>query len=164
MPKKLLDSSSSSEDEETENDLKINEGFAKVFNTYREKEEFQRLKSKYGEEAAKSKLNLDNNDDSETDSSSEEEDEDAEKWTEEHEKDFFKTLSNLKQKNAKIYDSETAFFKKSVENAPSTSKSDKKPVTLIDLERQVITEREGEFEDLADKKLAEKLEVMYISL
>merc|ERR1712223_1902311 len=146
-----------SEDEETENNLKINEGFAKVFNTYREKEEFQRLKSKYGEEAAKSKLNLDK-DDSETDSSSEEEDEDAEKWTEEHEKDFFKTLSNLKQKNAKIYDSETAFFKKTVENGPSTSKTDKKPVTLIDLERQVITEREGEFEDLADEKLAEKLE------
>lgn len=76
MSKKLLDSSSSSEDEEPENDLKINENFAKKFNTYREKEEFQRLKSKYGEEAAKSKLNLNEND-SEDDSSSEEEDENA---------------------------------------------------------------------------------------
>lgn len=81
----------------------------------------------------------------------------AEKWTEEHEKDFFKTLSNLKQKNAKIYDGETLFFKKSFENVPSTSsKTDTKPVTLLDLERKVITEREGEFEELADEKLAKK--------
>ena len=60
-----LDNSSGSEDEEPfeKNDnLKINENFAKKFNTYREKEEFQRLKSKYGEEAAKSKLGLNDND------------------------------------------------------------------------------------------------------
>ena len=60
-----LDDSSGSEDEETfeKNDsLKINENFAKKFNTYREKEEFQRLKSKYGEETAKSKLGMNDND------------------------------------------------------------------------------------------------------
>ena len=100
------------------------------------------------------------NSNSRDDSDSETEDEDAEKWTEEDEKDFFKTLSNLKQKNAKIYDGQTSFFKKSFfETGPSTSKTaDDKPMTLIDLERQVITEREGEFEDLADEKLAKKLE------
>ena len=94
------------------------------------------------------------------DSDSETEDEDAEKWTEEDEKDFFKTLSNLKQKNAKIYDGQTSFFKKSFfETGPSSSKTvDDKPMTLIDLERQVMTEKEGEFEDLADEKLAKKLE------
>ena len=60
-----LDDSSGSEDEEAfeKNDnLKINEKFAKKFNIYREKEEFQRLKSKYGEETAKSKLGLNDND------------------------------------------------------------------------------------------------------
>ena len=62
----------------------------------------------------------------------------------------------MKQKSAKIYDSETAFFTKSFDNVASTSKSDNKPVTLIDLERQVITEKGGEFEELADKTLAEK--------
>ena len=66
----------------------------------------------------------------------------------------------MKQKNAKIYDGQTSFFKKSfIETGPSTSKTaDDKPMTLIDLERQVITEREGEFEDLVDEKLAKKLE------
>ena len=66
MSKRLnLDDSSGSEDEEAfeKNDnLKINEKFAKKFNIYREKEEFQRLKSKYGEETAKSKLGLNDND------------------------------------------------------------------------------------------------------
>jgi len=157
-----LDDSSGSEDEqsfEKNGNFNINENFAKKFNTYREKEEFQRLKSKYGEETAKSKLGLNDND-SGDDSDSETEDEDAEKWTEEDEKDFFKTLSNLKQKNAKIYDGQTSFFKKSFfETGPSTSKNvDDKPMTLIDLERQVMTEKEGEFEDLADEKLAKKLE------
>ena len=60
------------------------------------------------------------NSNSRDDSDSETEDEDAEKWTEEDEKDFFKTLSNLKQKNAKIYDGQTSFFKKSFfETGPS---------------------------------------------
>ena len=44
-----LDDSSGSEDEqpfEKNGNFNINENFAKKFNTYREKEEFQRLKSK----------------------------------------------------------------------------------------------------------------------
>ena len=60
-----LDDSSGSEDEEAfekNGNFNINENFAKKFNTYREKEEFQRLKSKYGEETAKSKLGLNDND------------------------------------------------------------------------------------------------------
>merc|ERR1711981_509495 len=95
MSKRLLDSSDSSSSDDEETDLKINEDFAKNFNQYREKEEFQKLKAKYGEEAAKSKLDFDKLDES---SSSSSEDEEAEKWTNEHEKAFFKTLSSLKQK------------------------------------------------------------------
>ena len=58
MPPKLLDSSSSSSEDEDENaeKLKINEGFAQAFNRYREKEEYQKLKDKYGETVANSKL------------------------------------------------------------------------------------------------------------
>ena len=151
---KILDSSGSDEEEELPK-LKVNEDFAKVFNRYREKEEFQRLKNKYGEEAATSKLSKDLQESDDDSSSSEEEDEEAEKWTEEHEKDFFKTLSNLKRKDAKIYDGTTSFFKPMQEKGAKSSKD--KPMTLVDLERQVITEKEGHYEDLADEKLAEKL-------
>lgn len=155
MSKKLLDSSSSSsEDENEESGFKINDDYAKVFNKYREKEEFQRLKAKYGEEAATSKLNEAQESD---DSSSEEEDEDAEKWTDEHEKDFFKTLANLKRKDAKIYDGTTSFFQE-IEMGEKSSKKSDKPMTLVDLEREVITEKGGEFDELADEKLAQQLQ------
>ena len=99
MPKNILDSDSSSDenDETTKSEpLKINENYAKVFNQYREKEEYQRLKAKYGEEVANDKLN-----EIEDSSSSEEEDDEAEQWTEEHETDFLKALANLKGKKAK---------------------------------------------------------------
>ena len=109
MPPKLLLDSSSLEDELEEKDFKINENFAQVFNKYREKEEFQKLKNKYGEEMAKTKLNRDMETDDE--SSSSDEDEDGEEWSETHEKDFFKTLASLKRKDSRLYDGKTSFFR-----------------------------------------------------
>ena len=96
MPPKLLDSSTSSseDEEETVNELKINEGFAQAFNRYREKEEYQKLKDKYGETVANAKLNQDDDDSSSTD---EEEDEEAKGWTKDNEKDFLITLASLKR-------------------------------------------------------------------
>ena len=154
MSKKLLDSSSSSEDEEDQSqELKINEGFAQAFNRYREKEEYQRLKTKYGEEVANAKLNRDNDDD-DSSSSDEEEDEEGKDWTEDHEKDFFKTLASLKRKDSKLYDGQTSFFSEVENQYKGISKSSKdKPMTLIDLERQVITEKGGQFDELADENL-----------
>ena len=155
MPKNILDSDSSSdENEETTKSepLKINENYAKVFNQYREKEEYQRLKAKYGEEVANDKLN-----EIEDSSSSEEEDDEAEQWTEEHETDFLKALANLKGKKAKIYDGQTSFFSKPLEAKNEKNKADK-PLTLVDLERQVILEKEGQFEDISDETLAQKHE------
>ena len=154
MSRNILDSDSASEAEEENNDgLKINEQYAKVFNQYREKEEFQRLKAKYGEEVANEKLNFD----SDSSESSETEDEEAEQWTEEHEKDFFKTLANLKGKNDKIYDGKTSFFQKPLEPKIPKNKDDK-PMTLVDLERKVMTEKEGQFEEMDDEVLAKKSE------
>ena len=155
MPKNILDSDSSSDenDETTKSEpLKINENYAKVFNQYREKEEYQRLKAKYGEEVANDKLN-----EIEDSSSSEEEDDEAEQWTEEHETDFLKALANLKGKKAKIYDGQTSFFSKPLEAKNEKNKADK-PLTLVDLERQVILEKEGQFEDISDETLAQKHE------
>ena len=81
---KLLDSS---DDDEDVGDLKINEAYATSYNRFREKEQFQKLKDKYGEEAAKNAQNGDEGlDDSEDSSSSE--DEDAEALTDKIEKDL----------------------------------------------------------------------------
>ena len=158
MSKKLLDSSSSSEDEEEPTqELKINEGFAQAFNRYREKEEYQKLKNKYGEEVANARLNRNDNEDDDSSSSDEEEDEEGKDWTEDHEKDFFKTLASLKRKDSKLYDGQTSFFsevEKQYRGSTSQTKTSKdKPMTLIDLERQVITEKGGEFDELEDENL-----------
>jgi protein KRI1 len=159
--KKLLElamASSSEDEEDTDNKqgFKINENFAQVFNKYREKEEYQKLKDKYGEEAANSKLGYDEEDSS---SSDEEEDDDAKDWTEDTDKDFFKTLANLKRKDAKIYDGQTTFFSEVIggdKTAEQPKKKEDKPMTLVDLERKVITENDGQFEELEDEELAKK--------
>ena len=151
MSKNILDSDSSSD--ENEEPLKINENYAKVFNQYREKEEYQRLKAKYGEEVANDKLN-----EIDESSSSEEEDDEADQWTEEHETDFLKALANLKGKKAKIYDGQTSFFSKPLEPKNEKKNPGDKPLTLVDLERQVILEKEGNFEEISDKTLAQKHE------
>ena len=87
---KLLESS---DDEGTSTDLKINEAYATNYNRFREKEQYQKLKDKYGEEAANKTING-NVDDSDDESSSSE-DEMADALTEEVEKNFFKTMASL---------------------------------------------------------------------
>ena len=83
----LMSDSSSDQEEDTNADLKINTSYANAYNRFREKEVFQTLKDRYGEDAAKDRM-LDR--DSDTSSSDEEEDEEAEELTEEVERDFFK--------------------------------------------------------------------------
>ena len=110
---------------------------------------------KYGKDALKNQDHFDQDD---TDSSSEEEDEDAEALTEEVEKDFLTTLSMLKGKDPRIYDAQTQFFQKPLIKASKDSKKKgKKTFKLGDMEREVMLEREGQFEEEEeDKNLAEK--------
>ncbi len=146
------DSSSDEGDSGTNVNLKINESYAENYNRYREKEVYQRLKDKHGEAAANQKM-----DEIESSSeSSEEEDSDGKEWTEETDKDFFKTLANLKRKDSKIYDGKTSFFSKAEESKSVAKEKKEKPMTLGDLERAVMTEKGGEFDDMADEKLAAK--------
>jgi len=157
--KKLLDSDSES-DEDLCTDTKgkefqINEGYAENYNRFREKEVYQKLKDKYGEDAAKKSLE----EAMEDASDSESEDDDAEALTEQVEKDFFKTLAMLKTKNPKIYDKETKFYKEEASKGkgPGTSKSSSsKPLTIGDLQRKVILEKEGKFDEMSDQKLLQK--------
>lgn len=127
-------------------ELKLNEDYAKNYNKWREKEELQKLKDKYGDAAM-----LDS-----SSSSSESEDEDAEELTADVEKKFLETLSALKGKDPKIYSKDTVFFD-DVNDAAATAKGKaqgkkEKPMFLKDYERKVILEKRGVLSDDDDEE------------
>ncbi|XP_041828643.1 protein KRI1 homolog [Melanotaenia boesemani] len=122
-------------------ELKINTQFAQKYEKYRQKEELQRLKDRYGDRAEES--------DSETSESSS--DESEVELDPDVERDFYRTLSLLKKKDPKIYEENAKFYSEDASDGdikPSTSKKDKvKPMYLKDYERRVILEKEGKYED-----------------
>ncbi|XP_070381213.1 protein KRI1 homolog isoform X1 [Dermacentor albipictus] len=131
----------SDSDSDDVGELKLNESYAKNYNRWREKEELQKLKDKYGED-----VTLDC-----SSSSSESEDEDAEELTPALEKKFLETLSALKSKDPKIYDKDTVFFEPKGDadkGEPSKEKQKKeKPMFLKDYERKLIVEKQGVLSD-----------------
>merc|ERR1712058_211762 len=110
---------------------------------WRGKEHLQKLKDKYGD-------TVNDNDEDETDSSDEEEDEDAEELTPEIEKDFFATLSSLKRKDPSIYDGTTSFFREKTSDSVKSKESKNQRVTIADMERKVILEKGGKFDEIGD--------------
>lgn len=69
------------------------------------------------------------------------------KLTEDVEKEFYKTLSQIKNKDPTIYKKDVEFFK-DVPNLESKSKKKKSiPLTLRDYERKIIIEKGGELSD-----------------
>ncbi|XP_030766832.1 protein KRI1 homolog isoform X2 [Sitophilus oryzae] len=110
--------------------------FAKKYDTWRKKEELNKLKSKYGEDA----LDI-------SDSSSSDDDEEGLELTEEVEKDFFKTLSCLKKKDPKLYDNNINFFKSRGENSKKVKQKKDDPMYLKDYERKIILENDGVLSD-----------------
>nr|XP_061805056.1 protein KRI1 homolog [Nerophis lumbriciformis] len=135
--------------------FKINTQFAKKYDRYREKEELQRLKDRYG----------DRGDDDESESSESSSDDSEVELDPEIERDFYRTLSLLKKKDPKIYQKDAKFYSEDSPNTdvkPSTSKSKVKPMYLKDYERKVILEKEGKYEDedsdSDDEEVAKRLE------
>lgn len=66
------------------------------------------------------------------------------------EKDFFKTLSCLKNKDPRIYDENFEFFQKQNEKESNLNKPKKKkekPMFIKDFERQIILEKGGQISD-----------------
>ncbi|XP_067426339.1 protein KRI1 homolog isoform X2 [Thunnus thynnus] len=121
-------------------ELKINSQFAQRYDKYRQKEELQRLKDRYGDRA----------DESESESSESSSDDSEVELDPEVERDFYRTLSLLKKKDPKIYQPDAKFYSEDASTSdakPSTSKSALKPMYLKDYERKVILEKEGKYED-----------------
>ncbi|KAM4675175.1 protein KRI1 homolog [Discoglossus pictus] len=120
-------------------ELKINRKFAERYDRYREKEELQRLKDRYGDQP-------------EEDDSSGSESEDEELVIDPKlDKDFYRTLSLLKKKDPKIYQEDATFYTDEDPSSTDQSKSSKeKPMYLKDYERKVILEKEGKYEDEED--------------
>ncbi|XP_067946404.1 protein KRI1 homolog [Watersipora subatra] len=124
--------------------LEVNKVFAKHYDKSRRSEELMKLKSRYGNVAL--------DDSSETDS--ETEDEDAEELTADIEQKWLKTLAALKSNDPRIYDDKMHFFNSDDETSASAANTNKrkkmKRVTLKDMDRRVITEREGAYSDTSD--------------
>ncbi|KAG7216165.1 hypothetical protein INR49_029013 [Caranx melampygus] len=121
-------------------ELKINSQFAQKYEKYRQKEELQRLKDRYGDRA----------DDSDSETSESSSDDSEVELDPEVERDFYRTLSLLKKKDPKIYQQDAKFYSEDASTSdakPSTSKTAVKPMYLKDYERKVILEREGKYED-----------------
>ncbi|XP_053320810.1 protein KRI1 homolog [Spea bombifrons] len=117
-------------------ELKINRKFAERYDRYREKEELQRLKDRYGDTEDNS------------DNSSSESDEEEPTIDPALDKDFYRTLSLLKKKDPKIYQEDVTFYTEEGSPAVKQGKSSKeKPMYLKDYERKVILEKGGKYED-----------------
>lgn len=107
------------------------------------------VKTKYGDHFTANSKDLSD------DSSSSEDDEDGRELTEEFEKDFFKTLSCLKNKDPKIYDDKVVFFEDKHEPLEKKKRSKKnEPMFLKDYERKMILEKGAKFEE-SDEEVEE---------
>ncbi|XP_035511458.1 protein KRI1 homolog [Morone saxatilis] len=134
--------------------LKINSQFAVKYEKYRQREELQRLKDRYGDRA----------DDSDSESSDSSSDDSEVELDPEVERDFYRTLSLLKKRDPKIYQADVKFYSEGASTSdekPSTSKKAVKPMYLKDYERKVILEKEGKYEDdddSDDEEAAKRME------
>ncbi|XP_026071936.1 protein KRI1 homolog [Carassius auratus] len=138
-------------------DFKINTKFAEKYEKYRQKEELQRLKDRFGDQE---KENSSDSSDSDSDESEVELDPKLDR-------DFYRTLSLLKKKDPKIYQKDATFYTEDPsgsgsDDQPSTSRKAEKPMFLKDYERKVVLERGGKYDDdeddSADEEVSRKMQ------
>lgn len=137
-PKKSLfdDSGSSSEDDQEggatlgpSSQLKINEEYARRFEHNKKREELHRLQEKY--------KSADGEDlDSESSSEDESEDDEAVLVTEDLDAEISATLQAIKNKDPRIYDKNTVFYRPFDADAEPSKKKEEKPLFLRDYHRE----------------------------
>ncbi|XP_075251161.1 protein KRI1 homolog [Convolutriloba macropyga] len=139
--------SSSSSRADVIDELKINTKFAKKYESYREKEEYQTLKDRLGDDAE------------DGDSSSSEEEVGPNAF---NDSQFLRVLTALRQKDPSIYDKSVTFFddndsldqSKTLSRKRKSEKEAKKPLLLDEYERQVLLrENGGNLSDDSDSEL-----------
>lgn len=142
------------DDSDSEPEICINKEYAEKYENWRKKEEYQRLKSKYGDNVLSESSEFSGTD-SETDS-----DQDLlnEQLNQEiFDEDFFRVYGALKSKDPRIYDEKFSFVDKRDQTEASSStglsekekgkKSKDKKMTLVDYHMTLMKERGGKTEE-----------------
>ncbi|KAG8182691.1 hypothetical protein JTE90_017669 [Oedothorax gibbosus] len=121
-------------DDYPEDSFRVNKAFSGHYDTWRQKEEMQKLKD----------LKKDMSDSSSSESESEEEPV--------IEKDFLKALSMLKSDDPRIYSEDVELFKEEEEVKEKRKVKKEKPMFVKDFERELVLNRNGEFSDEEEPK------------
>ncbi|KAL7057677.1 hypothetical protein AAHC03_016410 [Spirometra sp. Aus1] len=141
-------------------EFKINEDFAKRYNQYRQKEEYQKLKSRFGDvkvskKSAKKKADDDDETDTDSDSSSSSSSSTssgAEEWEQREHEDFLRLYDALCRGDPAVNDPNKTWFHPRPEegdkeggqdDAGAKKKSSEKPVLLKDHVRELLLSGEG---------------------
>jgi protein KRI1 len=143
MARELLsDDGSGSEDGGAhlqENELKVNESFAKRFEYNKKREELQRLEEKLGKSSKKRKRGGDDASDglSSSDESTSESEDEGELATAALDSEIMATINAIRSKDPRVYDTNAKFYtgEETADSQPAKSKKEK-PMHLQDYHRQ----------------------------
>ncbi|OTB20518.1 hypothetical protein K445DRAFT_372113 [Daldinia sp. EC12] len=121
--------------------LQINSEYARRFEHNKKREELQRLEEKYKSKQANGNKSKDDDDESDS-SSDEEEDENGFLATEDLDAEISATLQAIKNRDPRVYDGKTRFYRPIDESAPAANDTVKekkeKPIFLQDYHREKI--------------------------
>ena len=147
-------------DSESEPEIYINKEYAENYENWRKKEEYQKLKSKYGENVLSESSEFSGSD-SGTDSDQDLLEEELNK--EVFDEDFLRVYGALKSNDPRIYDEKFTFVKKCGEETPTSQAGEKskrekgKKMHLVDYHVKLMKERDGITEEDNEEAAIEEI-------